>query len=200
MSSSNKILSTQLCTGIADWFKANTYFNNTFKSIEDYLRVDFPVSEMPGISVYFNKSPSTMQNLWYEIGTVGIDVVFSLKENRSERAKELITILEMIKAQIYNNPLYIQQFVAKNYVPGLIRLTTKTAFNNISELKQKMLNSKNGSIVITFIMEYQISILKNQKAMWDAGYAYFSPEVPYYTEAVVEVDLEINPFKGNENE
>lgn len=200
MSSTDKILSTQLCTGIAEWFKANTYFNNTFKAIEDYLRIDFPVSELPGISVYFNKSPSTMQNLWYEIGTVAIDVVFSLKENRSERAKEMIRILEMVKAQIYNNPSYIQQFVAKDYVPGLIRLTTKTAFNNIAELKQKMLNAKNGSIVITFLMEYQISIIKNQKAMWDNGYSYYSPTIPIYTEAEVEVDLKLNPYKGNNND
>lgn len=194
MNSSNKVLSTQLCTGIADWFKANQYFGNTFKAIEDYLRIDFPVSELPGIAVYFNKSPSTIRDLWYETGTIAIDVVFSLRENRSERAKEMITILEMIKVQIYNNPLYIQQFVAKDYVPGLIRLTTQTAFNNISELKQKMLNSKNGSIVITFIMEYQISVLKNQKAMWENGYSYYSPENKIYQDAFVEVDLQLNPI------
>jgi len=194
MSSNNQILSTQLCTGIAEWFKANKYFNNTFKAIEDYLRIDFPMAELPGIAVYFHKSPSTMQNLWYEVGTVAIDVVFSLKENRSEKAREIITTLEMVKAQIYNNPLYIQQFVAKDYVPGLIRLTTKTAFNNISELKQMMQNSKNGAVVITFIMEYQISILMNQKAMWERGYSYYSPETKIYEDAVVDVDLQINNF------
>ena len=180
MSTSNKILSTQLCTGITEWFKQNTYFNNTFKSFCDYLRIDFPQSEMPGISVYFEGAPNLQTNRWNEKGVIAIDVVFSLQNQRQERAKEIITTLEMVRAQLLDNPNYIQQFVSANYVPGLIFLNTTTNMRNLSNLKQKMLNAKNGSLVITFTMDYEISVYLNQKAMWLSNKDYYSPEVDIY--------------------
>lgn len=178
----SSILSTDLCTGIAEWFRQNTYFNGYFKSINDYVRLDTPTSELPSISVYFKDPPQLYRNQWNETGKVAIDVAFSLKEQRSERAKEIITALEMIRGNLLTNPSYIQKFVSTNYVAGLLKLNTQTEMPNLSELKQKMLNPKNGSLVITFAMYYEISVLLNQRAMWKQKKDFFSPIQEVYNE------------------
>lgn len=198
MTSTNKILSNQLCTGIADWFKQNTYFNDAFKSIVDYVRLDFPASELPGVAVYFNKSPSTYTDIWNETGEIAIDVVFSLKSQRDQRAKEIIETLEMIKSQLLCNPNYILRFVESGYVPGLQRLVSRSSFDSIANLKSKMLNAKNGSLVITFTMDYSINIYLNQKAMWKNGYDYYSPTTKVYGEAIVETEFKINNTQTKE--
>lgn len=189
----NKTLSTQLCTGIMEWFKQNEYFNNTFKSIVDYVRLDFPSTELPGIAVYYYKSPSTYSDTWNEVGQIAIDVAFSLKAQRDQRAKEIIETLEMIKAQLLDNPVYIFTFVEENFVPGLQRLVTRSTFNDIANLKQKMLNAKNGSLVVTFSLDYSINIYLNQKALRENNVDYYSPTKEIYTDAIVDTKFIINP-------
>lgn len=185
-----QILSSQLATGVAEWLKQNTYFNNYFKSINDYLRIDVPFSELPALCVYWSGAPSTQNNSWNEVGNLAIDVMFSLKEQRGEKAKEIIEGLEMIRAQLLSNPVYIQKFVSQNYVPGLIKLNTNNNFNSLQDLRQKMLNAKNGALVFQFNMYYEINIYLNQRMAWANGKDFFSPKTDVYFPT--EVDIKTN--------
>lgn len=178
----NQMLSTQLCTGIAEWFKQNTWFKGRFKTVVDYLRLDFPQSEMPGICVYYKGAPNLQNDRWNERGTIALDVVFSLQAQRNDRAKEIIETLEIIRGNLLTNPTYIQTFISANYVPGLIYLNTTTNMSDLNNLKSKMLNSKNGSIVITFTMDFAVNVYLNQKAMWLNNKDFYSPTEDVYHE------------------
>lgn len=182
MSSNAQILSTYLCTGLAEWFKQNTYFGETFKTIVDYARTDFPVAEMPGLAVYFMDSPSLERNSWNEVGKIAVDVVFSLGAQRNERAAEIITVLETLRANLLNNPVYAQQYISENYVPGLVRFGVSTNFANLGQLKSKMMDRRNSSLVITFSIVYEISVLLNQRAAWRNNKDLYSPQTDVYHE------------------
>mgnify|MGYP001609338878 FL=1 len=121
----NTVLSTLLCEGLAAWFTSNTYFvqlinplNKLFKRVDYYYRIDFPQGEMTSISIYPIES-DTVKNPSKEIGQIGIDIVFSSGLERETRGKTIYHTLSTIRAQLLNNPNYIQQFLSANYVPGL---------------------------------------------------------------------------------
>lgn len=187
-----QILSQYLCTGLAEWWKQNTYFGDTFQGIWDYLRVDTPLTETTSVCIYFADSPSLEQNQWNEVGKLAVDVTFNLKEKRDVRAAQIIGTLEMIRGQLLTNPVYAQQFISAGYVPGLIKFGTRTNFANLRDLKAKIMNPKNSTLVITFTINYEISVLLNQRAAWKNNKDYYSPTVDIYHEVngIREVVLE----------
>jgi hypothetical protein len=169
-----QILSMQLTTGIVEWLKQNTYFDGFFKSFNDYPRLEFVPNETPALSVYPGIC-DTVSNSWNEQGTINIEAMFSLYENRQYFSKNVIIALQMLRGQLLTNPVYIRDYLDANYVPGLLSISTNNAFVDIGKLKEKSIQAKNGCLGFVISLKYKINILANQKALWRQGKDYYSP-------------------------
>lgn len=201
MTSNNAIiLSSQICTGVTNWFQNNVYLSDKIMTFSDYLRTDVPQQEMTALSVYFYKGPNTQTDFWNELGTIALDFVFSLRDQRSERARLIIETLEYVKANLYYNPSLITKYVNQGYAPGLKSLNIKTNNINLGDWKSKLLNSKTQSMTFTFTMDYKINIYLNQKYAVDNNKDFYSPNIDvYHTMTGSDVDVIIKEGLKNDN-
>lgn len=181
----NQILSTSLCEGIASWFNNNIYFtqlfnptNKLFKKIDSYYRIDFLQGDMTSLSIYPINNNDTVTKPTKEIGKIGIDVVFSSGLERDKRSQIVNYTMSTIRAQLLSNPVSIQSYLNKNYVPGLQFINTQ---NTIDYNKfNKQIYSKSGSTTCLIMLNYQIDILLNQRALWKTGNDFYSPITKIY--------------------
>ena len=175
----NKVLSTSLCYGITQWILGNNYLvdvlnleGKAFKQVDNYYRVDYPVSEMTALSVYMLNS-DTKSEPQKENGQVALQITYNLGEQRDYRSSLIYGTMEMLRANILSNINFIQKYLSKNFVPGL------TYINSQSKIDYAPLNSQinlgQGSTNITLIMEYKIDIYLNQKYHLQNGYDLYSP-------------------------
>lgn len=186
------LLSNGLTTGITEWIKQNTYFQNTFKGIFNYCRIDIPQGELPAVSVYL--MPSNTRQPTKEIGKVKIAVSFNLQAQRPERAVDFYKVLNMLRSQFITNPTYLQQYLSKNWTPGLqfIQSINDIDFGAV----EASLLKKDGSTTIPIILDYQIDIFLNQRALWQAGNDYFSPATEiYHTVEGIDTVIETEEYK-----
>lgn len=189
MANTPYILSNSLSAGIVNWFVTNPYFGGFFKTINNYSRIDNPQSELTAVNVFLLPT-NTRSKPSKEIGKVKIVISFNLAEQRAEKALQIYQILNMVRVQLINNPNYLQQYLSKNYTPGLqlIQSTNDIDFSAV----QAQLVKNSGSISIPIILDYQISILLNQRALWALGNDYFSPEDTVY-HRIEEINVTTTP-------
>ena len=151
--SSSQMLSMQLCTGLTAWLSENAYFDGFFKSFNDYPRMDFVPNETPALSVYQGQHSGTSNDTWNEHGSINIELTFSIYESRDTFSKQVITGLEMVRAQLLSNPVYIMSYLSSNYVPGLLQLNASSNFPDLNKLKDKSLNAKNGCMGFSILLK-----------------------------------------------
>ncbi len=189
MANTPYILSNSLSAGIVNWFVTNPYFGGFFKTINNYSRIDNPQSELTAVNVFLLPT-NTRSKPSKEMGKVKIVISFNLAEQRAEKALQIYQILNMVRVQLINNPNYLQQYLSKNYTPGLqlIQSTNDIDFSAV----QAQLVKNSGSISIPIILDYQISILLNQRALWALGNDYFSPEDTVY-HRIEEINVTTTP-------
>ena len=184
MNDINKVLSTSLCLGITNWILKNDYFKDplnpikpSFKQVDNYYRIDYPLVEMTGVSIYMLNS-ETVSEPQKENGQVAIQITFNLGEQRANRSALIYGNIEMMKANIISNPTFIQKYLSQNYVPGLtyINAQAKADYN----LLNSQINNGQGATSIIITLNYKIDIYLNMKALQNEGYDLFSPYIKLY--------------------
>lgn len=199
---SAQILSIQLCQGVADWFSQSTNFVDEtgaqlFKEINPYLRLDNNLSQSPTVNIYPKQVNLRDLNAW-ETGVISVDIIFNLAKQRNAQYLSIITTLETVRANMLSpqtQAQYIQTFLGENYVPGLQMFQCRSQVIDMSELKNKMQNIKNSSIVFTLDFDYKISIWINQQYAWQHGYDYQSPYTPIYSPRKPIVTINEVPYQ-----
>ncbi len=181
------VMSNSLTAGIGNWFSTNTYFAGFFKTINNYCRIDNPQSELDAVNVYLLPS-NTRTKPSKEIGRVKVVISFNLGEQRASRALQIYQILNAVRMQLITNPQYLQQYLSINYTPGL-QMIQSTNDIDFGLIETAILN-KAGTTAIPIILDYQISILLNQRALWRMGNDFYSPDTQIYHE-IDEIDATI---------
>jgi hypothetical protein len=190
----NTVLSSSLCSGIVAWVQQNEWFKSLiysgqvlFKNSVDYYRIDFPQGDLTALSVYPINN-DTVTEPGYENGQINIDIVFDLGAQRENRAKQIYGTAEMVRAQFLNNPVYLQQFLSSEYAPGLLMINGQNKFD-YAKLNSQILS---GAAVTTLsiVLNYKISILLNQRALWAKGVDFYSPcQQLYYPINEITIDI-----------
>lgn len=180
----NTVLSSSLCSGIVEWVQQNKWFKSLmypgqplFKNSVDYYRIDFPQGDLTALGVYPINNDTTTEP-GYENGQIGIDIVFDLGSQREERAKQIYGTAEMVRAQFLSNPTYIQQFLSSQYTPGLLMINGQNKFD-YAKLNSQILSGA-AATTLTIVLNYKISILLNQRALWAKGFDFYSPNCQLY--------------------
>jgi len=182
-----------LTTGIAEWFKNNTYFNGAFKEVYDYCRIDNIQGQFTSISVYLLPS-NTRAKPGKITGKVKIATSFSIGKQRENKFKEIRQVMNMIRGQLLTNPIYLQNYLSINWVPGLQWIQSQNDID-YTTVEAALLRG-DGSTMIPIVLDYQIDILLNQRAIWAAGNDYYSPIDPiYHTIEHTEVEIELDHYK-----
>ena len=195
LNNSDRITSSSICIGVADWIAQNTYFKNVlkvdkkaFSFVDYYMRKDIPEAEVTSISVFLSGDSTTISEPQKESGYITVQVSFPTGPQRESRAKLIYKTINMIRAQFLNNPNDLWSFVADTYVPGLLFLTTsnKIDYNN---LNNQITNNYNV-ITLNLTMFYKLDLYLNQKWFWDKGYSWYSPDTKIYNE-ITNVDINL---------
>lgn len=184
------VLSKSLCHGIKQWFLENTYFNSPiqlFKTFYDYPRIDIPQAEMSAVTIYLD-GPNTVAKPGKVMGKVKIEFTFNLREQREEQAKQIYNTMETVRGQFLTNPAYLQQYL-QDYTPGLMWIQSQNTHETI-KYREALLN-KEASLMVPMVLEYQISILRNQRALWERGVDYYSTSTRIYEENS-GIEIEVN--------
>ncbi len=181
------LLDNSLAFGIAEWFRTNIYFAGLFKVVDSYNRLDVPQTELTSVNVYLLPC-NVRQKPCKVIGKVKIDVNFNIAEQRANKFKQLYQTLNAIRAQLLSNPTYIQKYLSINWVPGLqsVQLVNEI---NYSTVTQSLLKTA-AVVTVPIILDYQIDILLNQRALWAAGNDFYSTDTVIYNE-VEEIFIDV---------
>jgi hypothetical protein len=180
----NTLLSSSLCSGVVAWIEQNQWFQSLvypgqmlFKDLADYYRIDFPQGGLTGISVYPINN-DTVTEPGYENGQIGIDIIFDLGSQRENRAKQIYGTANTVRGQLLDNPTYIQQFLSSKYTPGLLMINGQNKFD-YAKLNAQILSGA-AATTLTIVLNYKISILLNQRALWAKGVDFYSPNNQLY--------------------
>lgn len=194
MNTNPYILSNGLTSGIASWFKDNSYFYDAFKSVFNYCRIDIPTQELDAVSIYLMPN-NDRQKPNKVIGKVKIAVSFNLRDQREEKALHIYQVLDMIRVQLLTNPTYLQSYLSKEWTPGLQWIQSQNDID-YSAIENSLLR-REGAVMIPIILDYQIDILLNQRAIWYAGNDYFSPvEEVYHTIEHIDSEITTEPYNS----
>lgn len=172
------VLSQYLCDGIANWFSRNEYIRNNISTIYNYLCIDVPVNQMTAICVYPIIMNDLKKKTGWECGIIGVDVIFDMSIQRSDKAFYIQQTLANITGQFLTNPVYIMDFLSTYYCAGLQVLNCQGSID-LSDMRKQLKEAKRDT-TFTIKLPYEVNIYLNQTKAWAYGMDYWSPIVPVY--------------------